>query len=132
VLGGIEETQADEEEYVSHPRNLVMAIPHAAPNQVVSVLPIGPDLAATKTWTLIKTEQMQVIRLVVPAGKEIPAHEAPGEITVQCIEGRVAFTAAGKTQELGQGQLIYLSARETHAVRGIEDASLLVTILFGR
>ena len=109
-----------------------MAIPLAASNEVVSVGPLGPDLAATKTSTLLKTEHMQVIRLVVPAGKEIPAHHAPGEITVQCIEGRVAFTASGKTQELGPGQLIYLTAGETHALRGIEDASLLVTILSGR
>ena len=73
-----------------------------------------------------------MIRLVVPAGKEIPAHDSTGEITVQCLEGRVAFTAAGRTQDLGPGQLIYLSAGETHALRGIEDASLLVTILSGR
>ena len=109
-----------------------MAIPHAASNEVVSVVPLGPDLAATKTRTLIKTDHMQVIRLVVLAGKEIPTHDAPGEITVQCLEGRVAFTASGRTQELGPGQLIYLTARETHALRGIEDASLLVTILSGR
>ena len=109
-----------------------MAIPHAASNQVVSVVPLGPDLAATKTWTLIKTERMQVIRLIVPAGKEIPAHDAPGEITVQCLEGRVAFMASGRTQELGPGQLIYLTARETHAIRGIEDSSLLVTVLSWR
>ena len=109
-----------------------MAIPHAEPNQVVSVEPLGPDLATTKTWTLIKTEHMQVIRLVVPADKEVPAHHAPGEITVQCVEGRVEFTAAGKTQELGPGQLIFLSAGETHALRGIEGSSLLVTILSGR
>jgi quercetin dioxygenase-like cupin family protein len=109
-----------------------MAIPHAASNHVISVEPLGPDLAATKSWTLLKTEAMQVIRLVVPAGKEIPAHAAPGEITVQCIEGRVAFTAKDKTQELGPGQLIYLTAGETHALLGIEDSSLLVTMLLGR
>ncbi len=109
-----------------------MAIPHAEPNQVVSVGPLGPVLAATKTSTLIKTDRMQVIRLVVPAGKEIPAHDAPGEITVQCVEGRVAFRASGRTQELGPGELIYLTAGETHALRGIEDSSLLVTILSGR
>ncbi len=109
-----------------------MAVPHAASNKVVSVGPLGPDLAATKTWTLIKTDHMQVIRLVVPAGKEIPAHDAPGEITVQCVEGRVAFTASGRTQELGPGQLLYLTAGETHALRGIEHSSLLVTILSGR
>ena len=109
-----------------------MAIPHAASNQVVSVEPLGTELVTTKTWSVIKTERMQVIRLVVPAGKDIPAHAAPGEITVQCIEGRVAFTASGKTQELGPGQLVYLTAKETHALRGIEDASLLVTILSGQ
>jgi quercetin dioxygenase-like cupin family protein len=106
-----------------------MAIPHARSNQVVSVEPLGPDLITSKTWTLIKTQAMQVIRPIVPAGKEIPAHEAPGEIIVQCIEGLVAFTAAGLTHELAPGQLIYLKASETHALRGIEDSSLLVTIL---
>jgi quercetin dioxygenase-like cupin family protein len=109
-----------------------MAMPLAASNQVVSVEPLGPDLLVTKTSTLIKTERMQVIRLVVLAGREIPAHHAPAEITVQCIEGRVAFTASGTTQELGPGHLVYLTASETHALRGIEDSSLLVTILSGR
>ena len=44
----------------------------------------------------------------------------------------MAFTAAGTTQELGPGQLVYLTAGVTHALRGIEDSSLLVTILSGR
>jgi quercetin dioxygenase-like cupin family protein len=70
-----------------------------------------------------------VIRLVVPAGKEIEEHQAKGELVVQCLEGRVAFTAFGKTQHLDAGTLLYLPTGEPHSVKGIEDASLLLTVL---
>jgi quercetin dioxygenase-like cupin family protein len=48
---------------------------------------------------------------------------------VQCLEGRIAFTAAGQTQELVAGQLLYLAAGAPHALKGIDDSSVLVTIL---
>jgi quercetin dioxygenase-like cupin family protein len=69
------------------------------------------------------------LRLVVPASKEIAEHKAKGEIVVQCLEGRVAFTAFGKTQYLETGKLLYLPTGEPHSVKGIENASLLLTIL---
>jgi quercetin dioxygenase-like cupin family protein len=78
--------------------------------------------------TLVKADNLEVIRLVVSAGKEIPTHKAPGPITVQCLEGRVSFRAQGQTQELGVGQFLYLAAAEPHSLKGIEDSSLLVTI----
>ena len=106
-----------------------MAIPHAQPLDVISVCPLGSELATAKTIVLIKTNQMEVLRLVLLAGKELSEHKAPGEIIVQCIEGRVAFTSLGKTVELESGQLIYLPAGEPHSVRAIEDTSFLLTIL---
>ena len=42
---------------------------------------------------------------------------------------RVAFTAFGKTQNLEAGKLLYLPTGEPHTVKGIENASLLLTIL---
>ena len=106
-----------------------MAIPHAKPGEVVDVRPLGSALASSQTVTLLRAEQVEVIRLVVHAGKEIPEHKAKGEVVVQCLEGRVAFTAAGKTQTLEAGHLLYLPAGEPHSVKGIENASLLVTVL---
>ncbi len=106
-----------------------MAIPHAKPGEVVDVRPLGSALASAQTHTLVRAEQVEVIRLVVPAGKEIEEHKAKGEIVVYCLEGRVAFTAFGKTQTLEAGKLLYLSTGEPHSVKGIEDASLLLTIL---
>jgi quercetin dioxygenase-like cupin family protein len=106
-----------------------MAIPHAKPDEVVDVRPLGSALASSQTKTLVRTEQVEVIRLVVPAGKVIEEHKAKGEIIVQCLEGRVAFTAFGKTQNLEAGKLLYLPTDEPHTVKGIEDASLLLTVL---
>jgi quercetin dioxygenase-like cupin family protein len=106
-----------------------MAIPHATPGQVIDVRPLGPALSNTVTTTLIKTARLEVLRLVVPAGKDIPSHKVAGEITVQCLEGRVAFTALGQTRELHAGQMCYLSGGEEHLVKGLDDASVLVTIL---
>ncbi len=106
-----------------------MAIPHAQPGEVVDVRPLGSALASAQTQTLFRAEQVEVIRLVVPAGKEISEHKAKGEITVLCLEGRVTFTAFGKTQNLEAGKLLYLPTGEPHSVKGIENASLLLTIL---
>lgn len=106
-----------------------MAMPHAEPEDVVDVRPLGPALTTAKTSTLLKTGTVEVVRLVMAAGKELAEHKAPGEITVQCLEGKIAFTALGKTQELTAGQLLYLGAREPHSVKCVEDASFLLTIL---
>ena len=106
-----------------------MAIPHAKPGAVVDVRPLGSALASAQTKTLVRAEQVEVIRLVVQAGKEIPEHKAKGEVIVHCLEGRVAFTASGKTQTLEAGHLLYLPNGEPHSVKGVENASLLVTVL---
>jgi len=105
-----------------------MSIRHATAGEVIQ-LPLGAALRSSKTTTLVKTDELELIRLVLPAGKEIPTHKAPGPITVQSLEGRVAFAAGSNRQELTPGQLVYLSAAEPHSVTAIEDSSLLVTIL---
>src|SRR5919201_329027 len=109
-----------------------MAIPHAQPGEVVDVRPLGSALASAQTKTLFRAEQVEVRRLVVPAGKEIAEHKAKGEIVVYCLEGRVAYTAFGKTHSLGGGELLYLPTGGAHSVQGVEDVSLLLTVLLPR
>jgi quercetin dioxygenase-like cupin family protein len=106
-----------------------MAISHAEPGQVVDVRPLGAALAGAKTTTLIKSESLEVVRLVMAAGKEIAEHRAPGAITVHCLEGKIGFTALGKSVELTAGQLLYLPAGEPHSVKCVEDASFLLTLV---
>ena len=106
-----------------------MAIPHAKPGEVIDIRPLGSELANARTTVLAKTETLEIIRLVIPSGKDIPEHKARGEITVQCLEGRVAFTVGETTRELEAGQLLYLPSGEPHSLHGMEDSSVLVTIL---
>jgi quercetin dioxygenase-like cupin family protein len=106
-----------------------MSIPHAKPGAVVDCRPLGAALATTKTATLVKTKDLELVRLVLPAGKQIASHQASGEITVQCLEGRVAFTAYGRTQELVAGQMLFLEAAAPHSLKAIDDSSLLLTML---
>ena len=108
-----------------------MSIQHARPNEIVQ-LPLGAALVNSKTTTLVKSDDLVLIRLVLPAGKEIPMHQAHGEITVQCLEGRLSFTAESKTQDLMAGQLLYLRTGEPHALKALEDSSVLVTILLSK
>ena len=105
-----------------------MSIRHAESGEVIQ-LPVGFAFGNSKTTTLVKTNELELVRLVLPEGKEISTHKAPGEITVQCLEGRVAFTVGSQTHKLMVGQLLYLSAAEPHSVKAIEDSSLLVTML---
>jgi quercetin dioxygenase-like cupin family protein len=107
----------------------MMAIPHAKPGDLIDVRPLGERIAGQKTHTLIKTGDLEVIRLVLHKSKEIATHTAPDEITVQCLEGRVAFTALGKTANLEPGTLLFLDAGQPHSLRAEEDSSLLLTIL---
>ena len=78
------------------------------PGEVIDVRPLGSALTGAKTTALVKTENLEVIRLVIPRGKEIPTHKTRGEVTVHCLEGRVAFTTGGGTHELETGQLLCL------------------------
>ena len=106
-----------------------MAIVHAKPSESFSVAPLGPALAQARTTVLVKTDSLEVLRLIVPAGKEIASHRTRGEVTIQCLEGAVGLVVNGVTEVLSSGRLLYLKKKELHAVRGIRDASLLVTIL---
>ena len=106
-----------------------MSINHANPSEVMHLQPLGSKIGSTKTYTLFKTEMMEAIRLVLPAGKHIAEHKAPGEITVLCLEGRVKFASQGEAKELVAGDLLYLTTADPHAVEAMEDSSLLVTIL---
>jgi quercetin dioxygenase-like cupin family protein len=107
---------------------LAMATSEARLGELVDVRPLESALASSERVVLLRAEQVEIIRLVVPAGKEIPEHKAKGEIVVQCLEGRVAYNAFGKTLILEAGKLLYMPMGEPHSVKGIEDASLLLTV----
>jgi len=63
------------------------------------------------------------------AGKVIPEHQVPGELTAQCLEGSVEFRVAGTTQLMRRGDLICVAGGEPYALKAVVDCSVLVTLL---
>jgi len=106
-----------------------MAIHHAQPGDLIDVRPLADKLVVSKTTTLIKSPHIEVIRMVLLAGKNLSEHKAPGEITVQCLEGAITFTAMGVGHRLQAGDMLYLEAGEPHALEAHESSSILLTIL---
>jgi len=109
-----------------------MSIPHAASGELIDVRPLGADLRQTSSSTLVRADHLEVFRLVLVAGKAAPDHKASGAITIQCLEGAVELKAHGRTQILRVGSMVYLSDAEPHAVKALEDSSLLITVLLRR
>jgi quercetin dioxygenase-like cupin family protein len=109
-----------------------MAIPHAAPNEIIDVRPLGREIREQDSQLLIRTEHLQVFRYALPAGKSIQQHAAAGLMIVQCIEGAVALAAQGRTQTLAAGDMLYLADGAPHSLDALADSSLLVTILLHR
>jgi quercetin dioxygenase-like cupin family protein len=106
-----------------------MAIPHAKAGEVIDVRPLGAALSTAHTQTLVKTDALEVVRIVMAAGKDIAPHAVPGEVAVQCLEGKVEFRVDGSEHELTAGTLLYLEGAAPHSLHAREDSSLLVTIL---
>ncbi len=105
-----------------------MAIEHAPPGHPIDVQPLGSDLSKAKTTALFKSIDLEVMRLVLLAGRSLPPHKVPGEITIQCLEGELNVTAEGRSHVLRAGHLLYLSGNVVHDVIALEDASALVTV----
>jgi quercetin dioxygenase-like cupin family protein len=96
-------------------------------SEVIDVRAAGAPEPGASPSTLVKTETLEVRRLTLPKGRAIPTHHARGEIAVHCLEGRIEFTADGKTRDVGAGHLIVLAAGEPHSLVGLEDSTVLVT-----
>lgn len=99
----------------------------AQPGQIVDVWSQWTD--AESKAVVLRTEHMEVMRLHLYPGVRIPTHEAQGEITIFCLQGRVQVHALGISRELNGGQLLYLLVREPFELQGVEEASLVITIL---
>lgn len=109
-----------------------MTEPQAKPGEVVSVRSLGAALASKPQTLLVKTNDVEVFEIVIPAGEAIPTYEAQGEVILHCLEGRLMVTAAGEDHEVRGGQLLYLSVREPFSLRSAENTSVLVTIVLPR
>lgn len=105
-----------------------VAIHHALSGEMIDVRPLAGAITSACTATLYKTQHLEVFRLVLLAGKQIPEHQVVGELTVQCLEGSVEFSIGTTHDVMRAGDLKCLAGGIPHALRALEDSSVLVTL----
>ena len=106
-----------------------MAIAHAASGQLIDVQPLAGQFPEARTVALFKSDELEVMRLVMPAGKTMPSHWVKGEVTIHCLEGEIDLTAHGRTQRMKADQMVWLEGGIDHALTAVSNASLLLTIV---
>jgi len=108
-----------------------MALHHAQHGEVVQLAALGADRQHAQTTALVKTDDFEAIHLIVHAGTVIPRHRVEGQITLQCLRGSVGLLLGETKVTLGSGDWMFLDRGEGYAIEGIEDAAVLLTVLFG-
>ncbi len=109
-----------------------MAQAHHQSGERFAVKPLGPRIEGARTTALIKAEQLELVRIVLHAGKGLPLHQVAGEITFLCLEGRIDFITSTSHLSLEPGDMVHLACNEPHALSADEDASALLTICLPR
>ena len=105
-----------------------MAQVHMVAAQPFRLHPVESSDKALTSISLFKSKDLQVMQVMFSAKSALPLHQVPGEITIQCIEGVVDVVLEDSTVPLSQGELMFLSRGQRHAVKAQERANIVVTI----
>jgi len=106
-----------------------MALRHATSGEIVEIRPLGDAVSEVPSTAIVRDDHIEVMRLVLPAGKTIPEHQVAGPITVHCLEGEVEIFAHNEAKRLRARELMYLSGGVSHAFHALSDSSVLVTVV---
>ena len=106
-----------------------MALPHAKHLDVINVAPLGNQLQGTVSTSLIKTDRLQLLHMVLAAHQEQPMHHVDDECTIHCLEGAVDVVMGGGVRQLRPGNVVVLPPREKHALKARAESAVLVTLL---
>ena len=109
-----------------------MALPHAQPMDVINVGPLGEELHGTVSTSLIKTERIQLLHMVLREHQDQPQHHVDNECTIHCLEGEVEVVTGSGVRKLRAGNVIVLPAGQQHALRARTESAVLVTLLLDK
>ncbi len=103
---------------------------HVQSGEVINLETLKEDMEVDASYALVKTSDMEVIRMALHEGKTIEKHSVDGEMSVQCLRGQILFNVGEKPVELQEDDWLYLQKKQDFSYSVKEDTILLVTILF--
>lgn len=104
-----------------------MALHHAQSGEVVSLF-AHPQTSILHSQAIVSTPELEVMRLCLPAGKQVPPHAVAGPVTLLCLQGQVEVQAHGGWHAMRANDHLYLAGHVEHALRALADAVVLVNI----
>ena len=106
-----------------------MALPHAHLLDVIDIGPLGTALPDSVSTSLIKTDRIQLLHMVLAPHQDQPMHHVDDECTIHCLEGAVDVIMGVGVRQLRPGNVIVLPGGEQHALKARAESAVLVTLL---
>lgn len=103
---------------------------HISSGEVVNLEMLKGDMQVDASYALVKTDDMEVIRMSLPEGKKVTEHSIEGEMSVLCLKGKTIFKVGEKKRTLTEGDWLYLRKKQVYSYSVEANTILLVTILF--
>lgn len=103
---------------------------HVQSGEIINLEMLKGDMQVDASYALIKTEDMEVIRMALPAGKDIDEHHLDGEVSIQCLKGHIQFHIDDSVLDLKPEDWVFLQKKQPFSYTAKEDTILLATILF--
>ena len=103
--------------------------PIAGSGEVIELPCLDEVSEADRSVLLVKSSNVRITHVNVPAGQTIPTHEAEGEVVLYCLQGQLLLSALGETHEIKGRELLYLSINEPFSIEAIDNSALMITVL---
>ena len=101
------------------------------PSETAGVCPLhasAPSVAhGIVSQAVLTAPGLRVTLLHFAAGQELSEHTSTARALVQVLSGSGDFTFHGQTRLLKAGDLLHLPPKLPHAVRAVEDMTMLLT-----
>ena len=90
--------------------------------------PRVPSLGRQKPRVLFSSPECRVVVLDLRSGEGLADHHVRERAVVEVISGRVSIETAEEAVECEAGTLVTFAPGERHALRGLDDARLLLVL----
>src|SRR5262249_29454859 len=78
--------------------------------------------------TLLKTNDLRIVLIVLQAGARMNEHNSDGRISIQVLRGLIRTRVQEQVVDLSPGRLLALDRSIKHDVEAREDSAFLLTI----
>jgi quercetin dioxygenase-like cupin family protein len=86
----------------------------------------GEDFEKVKSDVVYKGDCFQVFLIRMKEGEQLKPHHSNTDAFLTIIDGEVIFTLMNQDFRLRKGDMINFKAKETHAVRALTEAMLML------